>query len=100
MDQFQATVNLTDDEHRANRDAMDAVMTDYRARLACAKRGGGDEAVAKHKKRGKMLARERIDALLDDGSPFLEFNALAANGMYEDEAPSAGVITGIGKIQG
>ena len=100
MDQLQSTVNLTDAEHRANREAMDAVMGDFRGRMACAKRGGGDEAVAKHKKRGKMLARERIDALLDDGSPFLEFSALAANGMYEDEAPSAGVVTGIGKIHG
>src|SRR5437588_1917110 len=98
MDQLQSAVNLADNEHRANREAMEAVMADFRGRIACAKRGGGDEAVAKHKKRGKMLARERIDALLDDGSPFLEFSALAANGMYEDDAPSAGVVTGIGKI--
>jgi len=100
MDQLQSAVNVADAEHGANREAMEAVMADFRARMACAKRGGGDEAVAKHKKRGKMLARERIDALLDDGSPFLEFSALAANGMYDDDAPSAGVVTGIGKIHG
>jgi len=67
---------------------------------AAVKRGGGDEAVAKHRARGKMLARERIDALLDPGSPFLELSALAAYGMYEDEAPGAGIVTGIGLVAG
>src|SRR5207302_5591543 len=87
-------------EYKANREAMELILADYRARMACAKRGGGDEAVAKHKKRGKMLARERIDNLLDDGSPFLEFSTLAANGMLNDEFPAAGIVTGIGRIHG
>ena len=100
MEPLQSAVNLNDDEHKANREATDAIIADFRGRMACAKRGGGDEAVAKHKKRGKMLARERVDALLDDGSPFLEFSTLAANGMYGDEAPGAGIVTGIGKIHG
>ncbi len=77
---------------------MDSILAEYRQTLAQAKLGGGEEAVAKHKKRGKMLARERVDALVDDGSPFLEFSSLAANGMYDGGAPGAGIVTGIGRI--
>jgi acetyl-CoA carboxylase carboxyltransferase component len=64
------------------------------------KLGGGEEAVRKHRLRGKMLARERIETLLDPGAPFLEFSALAAWKMYEDEAPGAGMVTGIGPVHG
>src|SRR6188474_2105559 len=100
MDPLPSQVDLTDETHRANRKTMDAVMAEYRSKLCQAMKGGDEEAVAKHKKRGKMLARERIDALLDEGAPFLEFSALAANGMYGDEAPAAGIVTGIGRIHG
>src|SRR5205085_3942756 len=62
--------------------------------------GGGADAVTKHRARGKMLARERIDALIEPGAPFLEFSALAAWGMYDDEAPGAGIVTGIGPVHG
>ncbi|AIE87383.1 carboxyl transferase domain-containing protein [Fimbriimonas ginsengisoli] len=98
MDPLVSQVNVDDSEHRANRAAMDTVLADYRARMERAMLGGGPDAVAKHKKRGKLLARERIDALLDDGAPFLEFSTLAANGMYGDEATGAGIVTGIGRI--
>ncbi|MBI2755786.1 MAG: methylcrotonoyl-CoA carboxylase [Chloroflexi bacterium] len=64
------------------------------------RRGGGDEAVRRHRARGKLLARERIDLLLDAGSPFLELSPLAAWDMYKGEAPSAGIVTGIGRVQG
>jgi len=100
MDPLVSQVNVDDAEHRKNREAMDAVMAEYRQKNAEALKGGGDDAVAKHKKRGKLLARERIDGLLDEGSPFLEFSTLAANGMYDGGAPSAGVVTGIGRIHG
>ena len=100
MDPLPSQVDLTDETHRANRKAMDAVMAEFRPKLCRAMKGGDDEAIAKHKKRGKMLVRERIDALLDEGAPFLEFSTLAANGMYGDEAPAAGIVTGIGRIQG
>ena len=100
MEALESLVNILDDEHRRNGEAMDAVMSDYRSRMARAMQGGEDEAIAKHKKRGKMLARERIDALVDEGAPFLEFSTLAANGMYGDEAPSAGIVTGIGRVHG
>jgi 3-methylcrotonyl-CoA carboxylase beta subunit/propionyl-CoA carboxylase len=77
-----------------------ALVAELKQILATVKRGGGDEALAKHRGRGKMPARERIDALLDRGSPFLEFSPLAAHGLYEGDAPSAGIVTGIGAIHG
>ena len=71
-----------------------------RARLDEVKKGGSAAAVEKHRSRGKLTARERIARLLDPNTPFLEFSALAANGMYDDAAPSAGVITGTGVVHG
>src|SRR5690242_1322823 len=100
MEPIPSQVNTHDDEHKANRAAMDGIMADYRSRLAETLKGGGEEAVAKHKKRKKLLARERIDTLLDTGAAFLEFSTLAANGMYDGEAPGAGIVTGIGRIHG
>src|SRR5438309_1801251 len=79
---------------------MKDLVTQLRSRLAIVKKGGGEAAVKRHKERGKMVVRDRIDAVIDPDSPFLEFSALAANGMYDDEAPSAGIVTGIGMIQG
>ena len=79
---------------------MDAIMAEYRDRTRAAMSGGGADVVAKHKERGKLLARERIDLLLDSGSPFLEFSTLAANGMYNNDAPGAGLVTGIGRVHG
>ncbi|MDH5628351.1 MAG: methylcrotonoyl-CoA carboxylase, partial [Candidatus Krumholzibacteria bacterium] len=72
----------------------------FREKLDTVKRGGSPRAVEKHKARGKLTARERIAMLLDHDTPFLEFSALAANGMYDDQAPSAGVITGAGVVHG
>ena len=69
-------------------------------RVARAREGGGPELTAKHKSRGKLLARERIEQLLDKGSPFLELSPLAAYGLYEGAAPSAGIVTGIGRVAG
>jgi acetyl-CoA carboxylase carboxyltransferase component len=100
MDPIQTQVNLEDEEHRANREAMADVVAQFRSRVAVAKAGGGAELIARHKSRGKLLARERVDALLDPGSAFLEFSTLAANGMYGDDAPGAGIVTGIGQIHG
>ena len=69
-------------------------------KLEAVKKGGGESAVQRHKSRGKMFVRERIESLVDPNTPFLETSALAANGMYNDEAPSAGIVTGTGVIQG
>jgi len=73
---------------------------DLRERLAVVRRGGSDEAREKHTSRGKMLVRDRVDRLLDPGSPFLELSPLAAYDMYGGGVPSAGVVTGIGRVQG
>src|SRR3954462_10209405 len=73
---------------------------DQRARLAGAPPRGPERARVKHVDRGKLLPRDRVDTLLDPGSPFLELSPLAANGLYDDEAPSAGIITGIGRVSG
>src|SRR6187431_582340 len=83
-------IDPASEEARANRDAMHALVDELRARTAAlTKRGaGGDErSIARHRERGKLPVRERIDLLLDPGAPFLELSALAANGMYDDEAP-------------
>lgn len=100
METLGGPLNLNDPELKQNREAMDVILADYRARMASAMQGGGEEAIAKHKGRGKMLARERIDALLDDGAPFMEFSTLAAGDMYGGDAPSAGIVTGVGTIHG
>ncbi len=98
MDPLASVFNFDSPEARANLESMQACLAEYRRRSSEAKEGGGADAVAKHRGRGKMLARERIDALLDEGSPFLEFSTLAAGGMYDGEAPGAGIVTGIGQI--
>ncbi|ANH37804.1 Methylmalonyl-CoA carboxyltransferase 12S subunit [Nocardioides dokdonensis FR1436] len=80
------------------------LVTDLRERLATARTGGSESARTKHTGRGKLLVRERVDRLLDPGSPFLELSPLAATGMYgapgETPVPSAGIVTGIGRIHG
>ncbi|MEU7422816.1 carboxyl transferase domain-containing protein [Streptomyces sp. NPDC040750] len=85
---------------RANEEAHLALVGELRARLAAAAQGGGERARARHTARGKLLPRERVDTLLDPGSPFLELAPLAADGMYDGQAPAAGVIAGIGRVSG
>ncbi|UHQ18523.1 methylcrotonoyl-CoA carboxylase [Lysobacter sp. KIS68-7] len=77
-----------------------ALVDELDARLARAAEGGGQKARAKHTERGKLLVRDRITALLDPGSPFLEIAPLAAEGMYDDAAPAAGIVAGIGRVHG
>src|SRR5262249_31723790 len=83
-----------------NREVMQQLVQELRAKLDAVKRGGGEAAVKRHKDRGKMFVRERIESLVDPDTPFLETSALAAIGMYNDEAPSAVIVTGIGVIHG
>ncbi len=84
----------------ANADYHRALADELRTRLARAAEGGGAQAQAKHTARGKLLARDRITALLDPGAPFLEIAPLAAEDMYDGAAPAAGVVAGIGRVQG
>jgi 3-methylcrotonyl-CoA carboxylase beta subunit len=76
------------------------LVDDLRAKLARAGRGGPEKSRERHVARGKLLPRDRVDTLVDPGSPFLELSPLAADGMYGDEAPAAGVITGVGRVSG
>jgi 3-methylcrotonyl-CoA carboxylase beta subunit len=79
---------------------MSDLVAELRERLAVARRGGSQSAREKHIARGKLLVRDRVDRLLDPGSPFLELSPLAATGMYDDRVPSAGIVTGIGRVSG
>ncbi len=76
------------------------LVEELRDRLEVARRGGSETARARHTARGKLLVRDRVDRLLDPGSPFLELSPLAATGMYDDAVPSAGIVTGIGRVSG
>ncbi len=87
-------------EFRENSAQMASLVGSLRDELAAAARGGDDKSRQRHTERGKLLARDRIESLLDPGSPFLEVAPLAAHGMYGDDAPCAGIVTGIGLVQG
>jgi acetyl-CoA carboxylase carboxyltransferase component len=90
-------------EATANRVAMDDLVADLRRRTAAVSErdaGGDDRSIARHRERGKLPVRERIDRLIDPGSAFLELSPLAATGLYDDDAPGAGIVTGIGKVEG
>jgi 3-methylcrotonyl-CoA carboxylase beta subunit len=88
------------DDFRANAAAMRAVVQDLREKTVKIAMGGDEASRQRHQRRGKLLARERIRLLLDPGSPFLELSAFAAWDMYDGAVPAAGIITGIGRIQG
>ncbi len=100
MPLLDSKIDSRSPEFQANAAQLRAAVDDLQAQMARVARGGGEKARNKHTERGKLLPRERIRALLDPGSPFLELSPLAAHGMYEDAAPCAGVITGIGRVQG
>src|SRR6187399_194207 len=84
--------------YRANTEAHAALSSTLRDKLATARLGGGQKARARHTARGKLLPRDRVDGLLDPGSPFLDVAPLAADGMYDDDCPGAGMIAGIGRV--
>jgi 3-methylcrotonyl-CoA carboxylase beta subunit len=93
-------IEAASDGFRANASEVAALCDDLAARIAAVQQGGGERAVARHRERGKLLARERIDLLVDPGSPFLELSPLAADGVYDSATPSAGIVTGVGRISG
>jgi 3-methylcrotonyl-CoA carboxylase beta subunit len=97
---LRSHVNPGSDEFRANLEANQALADDLAAQLERVAQGGGERARERHVGRGKLLPRERVDRLLDPGAPFLELSPLAAHGLYDDEAPGAGIITGIGRVSG
>ena len=100
MTVLQTQLNPRSAEFAANAQAMQAVVDDLRAHLERVAQGGGEAARAKHTARGKLLPRDRVMNLLDPGTPFLEVAPLAALNMYNNDAPCAGVIAGIGRVNG
>ena len=100
MPSIKSKIDITSAVFQANAAHLRALVDELRAHVAKVTEGGGPEAAKKHSARGKLLPRERVRALLDPGAPFLELSQLAAFGMYQNEAPCAGVITGIGRVEG
>ncbi len=100
MTVLKSTLNAGSESFRANAEAMRAQLDQVQQRFAQIVRGGSESSRQKHLARGKLMVRDRIDALLDPGSPFLEIAPFAATGMYEDAVPCAGMVAGIGRIEG
>jgi len=97
---LESRVDTSSNEFSDNRDHSIRLLDELRQRTQLVSQGGGADAMAKHVARHKLPARQRIERLLDPGTPFLEFSALAAWEMYKNEAPSAGIVTGIGVVEG
>src|SRR6476660_9155969 len=100
MKQIQSKLNPRDEAFQANTRLMESLVDDLRAKVDRIALGGGDAARKKHVARGKLLPRDRVRMLCDAGAPFLELSQLAAQHMYHNEAPGAGIITGIGRVSG
>ena len=100
MDIIDSDINNSRKEFKENYAHYEKLVKNLKEHIATAAKGGGEEKIKLHKSRKKMLARERIEVLLDPDTPFMEFNSLAANNMYNNKAPGAGMVTGIGIVHG
>jgi 3-methylcrotonyl-CoA carboxylase beta subunit/propionyl-CoA carboxylase len=100
MDVLATRVRPDSKPFQTNRERLLALVTELRDRLAKAREGGGARYVERHRQQGKLPVRERIDLLIDPGTPFLELSALAAYDMYDNDAPGAGLVTGIARVSG
>src|SRR5687767_6065577 len=100
MDVIDTHVDPGSERFRVNQQRMASLVAELGERMAAARQGGGPKYLLRHRDQGKLPVRERIDRLLDPGSPFLELSPLAAWGLYDDEAPAAGIVTGIGRVSG
>jgi len=100
MPVLSSQVDATSAEFLANRAHMGELEAELKARLAAARAGGGEEAQRRQREQGKLPVRERVERLLDPGTPFLEIAALAADGLYDGSAPAAGLVTGVGRVRG
>ncbi len=100
MRKLESKIDIQSDEFIENKAAYQQLLKDFREKLHKVIGRKSEKSVIKHIKRGKLLARDRIELLIDKNTPFLELSTLAANGMYEDSFPSAGIITGIGVVHG
>ncbi len=100
MDRIESRIQTSSEEFRKNREVIAAQVQKLRAEIERVRAGGPEHARKRHLERGKLLARDRVRKLLDDGSPFLELSTLAAHGMYGGDAPGASLVTGIGRVHG
>ena len=100
MPAFKSKIDIQSAHFHNNTESMGKLVVDLQEKLQKSALGGSEKARIKHSGRGKLLPRERVRLLLDQGSPFLEFSALAALDVYEDDVPAAGMITGIGRVSG
>jgi 3-methylcrotonyl-CoA carboxylase beta subunit/propionyl-CoA carboxylase len=100
MDVLDTHIDPSSEPYRSNHATMSALVAELRERLAGARVGGGEKYLQRHRDQGKLFVRDRIERLLDPGSPFLELSPLAAWDLYENEAPAAGLVTGIGRVSG
>ena len=100
MERLESHLDTKSPEFKANAAHHRALIAELRGRLARVREGGGADQVARHRARGKLFVRERVERLLDPATAFLELSPLAAHGLYDDEAPAAGIVTGIGAIHG
>src|SRR6201988_4056151 len=100
MDLLDTQINPADAEFRGNASRMESLVAELRAQLTQARAGGGDRYLQRHREQGKLPVRERIERLLDPDTPFLELSPLAAWDVYDNDAPAAGLVTGIGRVSG
>ena len=100
MPVIQSKIQTSSTDYKANYAHHDALARELDARIAAARQGGGEKAQKKHTERGKLLVRDRIQRLVDPGTAFLELSPLAAYGLYDGQAPGAGIVTGIGRVSG
>ena len=100
MESLDSQVRTDSAEFKTNQERMSRLAAELRERLELVRRGGGERALERHRAQGKLPVRDRIDRVLDDGSPFLELSPLAAWDMYDGEAPGAGLVTGVGRVSG
>ncbi|HYT75170.1 MAG TPA: carboxyl transferase domain-containing protein [Vicinamibacterales bacterium] len=100
MDRLESHIDPANDDFRQNRERMAALVVELRDRTARVRKGGGEKYLQRHREQGKLPVRDRIAGLLDAGSAFLELSPLAAWDLYDNDAPAAGIITGIGRVSG
>src|SRR5919108_303486 len=100
MSKLRTLVDPKSEGFKRNAEAFEGLLLELRERSAEARRGGGEKAQRRHKERGKLLVRDRIELLLDPGTAFLELSPLAAYGMYDGKVPAAGIVTGVGRVLG
>ena len=100
MEPIESHLQTSSEDFRRNAERIEGLVGELREKLAEARLGGGPKYLERHREQGKLPARERIELLLDPETPFLELSPLAANGMYDDGAPGAGLITGVGRVEG